>query len=149
MSTGTSTSPTPNVENPSERERQAFRARNAVRLVRTEEEGAPFNRLPSNVYGFTYSPNSEGLPLYAKHTLMSFEVHKLPNGEVEFIGYLTAKDAEAIERQEDFPTVTFFPAEYNDAKTIIALRRSRIERMKGPSRENGNYLTLTLGRGER
>ncbi|MDX2151511.1 MAG: hypothetical protein SFV54_12310 [Bryobacteraceae bacterium] len=141
--------PVPEILSATDAERESFRVRNAVRLVTSEEEGMPFDRLPSNVYGFTYSPNSDGLPLYSKNSLLSYEVHKLPAGEIEFIGFVTAKDAEAIERQDDFPTLTFYPQAYKEATRIIALRRARIERMKGPSRENGNYLTLTLGRGER
>src|ERR1051326_2898419 len=88
---------------------EALRGSDHVRIVSAEEEGFGLNTLPNGVYGFTYSPGIANAPLFAVPRYRSFEVHKLPNGEVFLIGFATADDAGRIESVRDEITIRVQP----------------------------------------
>src|SRR3954463_15715718 len=64
-----------------------LRGTNRVRPVTDAEEGTGVNALPGGVYGFTYSPGLLNAPLFAVRRYRSYEIHKLPSGDVFVIGY--------------------------------------------------------------
>jgi len=122
-----------------DQERQAIRLQNSVRLVTKQEEGRPLDRLPAGIFGFTYSPASDAIPLFARHAKASFEIHKPASGPYRILGYLAPTQIEA--QGQD---VKFYPDAYGEATKLVAITADRIGRLKGPSRANGNYLDVTL-----
>jgi hypothetical protein len=130
-------------EPPVDRERETIRVRNSVRPIMPDEEGFPLDRLPTGVYGFSYSPATEALPLFGKHTVGSFEVHKPVAGSPQVLGYLTPQEAEAFERGE-LQDVKLYPEPNDNSRTLLAIPSERVVRAKGPSRSDGNYLSITI-----
>lgn len=140
-SRGPSGAPVP--EPPDGGERETIRMRNGVRLIGPGEEGLPLDRLPGGVYGFSYSPATGAIPLFARHALGSFEIHKPASGPPHMLGYLAVQEAEAFERAE-LQDVRLYPEPYGTSRTLLAVPGDRIVRAKGPSRSDGNYLSLTI-----
>lgn len=126
-------------ETGTDQERQAIRLQNAVRVVTKEEDGRPLDRLPGGVYGFSYSPASDAIPLFTRHAAASFEIHKPATGPYQILGYVAPAQAEA--QGQD---VKLYPDAYGEATQLIALPADRITRLKGPSRAGGNCLDVTL-----
>lgn len=126
-----------------DRERDAIRVRNLVRVITGIEEGCPLDRLPGGVYGFSYSPASDSVPLFAKRSLASFEIHKTAGASVQILGYVTGKESEAF-AGGDPQDIQLYPEVYQGADHLIAIPADRIVRAKGPSRRDGNYLTMAV-----
>lgn len=61
--------------------REAIRESHQVRLIDRADEGEAAHKLPNGIFGFTFAPLTE-TPVFAKHSHQSFEVHKLPDGEL-------------------------------------------------------------------
>jgi|GEM_PF-5772743 hypothetical protein len=128
---------------PDQRERDAIRIRNGVRRITAEEEGFATDQLPSGVYGFTYSPGSDAVPLFAKHCIEDFEVHKPEGREPQLLGYVTENDYAVIESGEAI-TTKLYPSAYEQATKLIAVPGERIVNVKHPSRIDGNYVVITI-----
>ncbi|MEO8661552.1 MAG: hypothetical protein ABI693_23990, partial [Bryobacteraceae bacterium] len=118
-----------------DQERQTIRLQNSVRLVTKQEDGRPLERLPDGIFGFTYSPASDAIPLFVRHAKASFEVHKPASGPYQILGYLAPSQVEA--RAQD---VKLYPDAFGEATKLVAIASDRIGRLKGPSRAGGNYL---------
>ena len=73
-----------------------LRSERNLRALTPEEEGNPVSVLPAGIYGFTYSPSFELTPLFASKRFRNFEYHKLADGSVELVGYVTAVEAEHV-----------------------------------------------------
>jgi hypothetical protein len=86
---------------------------------------------PARVYGFSYSPATEALPLFANQAVGSFEIHKPASGPPQVSGYLTTLEAEAFERGER-QDVKLYPQPLNTSRTLLAIPSDRIVRAKGP-----------------
>lgn len=136
-------SPSPSAASPNDRDRSMFRVRHGVRPLQAAEEGNPVEGLPNGVYGFSYSPASEAIPLFARHSLQSFEIHKAADGEVHILGYLGSKQAEEL-KSGGPAEVRLYPDAYGEATELTAIPLDAIVRSKGPSRSEGNYLTATV-----
>jgi hypothetical protein len=130
-----------------EREVEAVRARNGVSPVRLEDEGVPLASLPDSVYGYTYSPLNESTPLFAERTFQSFEVHKLTEGVVHVLGYVSAGDAGRLSGAQEPADIRFYPEPYGEATRLAEVSLERIVRARPVSRADGNYMTLTLAAG--
>ena len=123
---------------------EQLRAAHGVRLVEEAEEGFAADRQPNGVYGFTYAPAEAAVPLFVKKTWHSFEVHKLPDGELHLVGFVTAKEAELI-RNGLHGEVTLFPDPWEDSKELVSVPMAHaMPSKKGPSREGGNGLKIAL-----
>jgi hypothetical protein len=122
---------------------EQLRSMRGLRLLESAEEGFAAEHLPNGVFGFTYSP-SEAVPLFMKKTWHSFEVHKLADGTLHLVGFVTAKEA-IIARQTAPGEITLFPDPWEDAKELVSVPLVRaLPSKKGPSREGGNGLKLAL-----
>jgi hypothetical protein len=120
-----------------------LRAMRGLRALESAEEGFAAERQANGVYGFTYSP-AEAVPLFTKKTWHSFEVHKLADGTLHLVGFVTAKEAE-IMRKAAPGEITLFPDPWEDAKELVSVPLTRaLPSKKGPSREGGNGLKLAL-----
>lgn len=125
-------------------DRQQLRSMRHLRLVSSDEEGSALRDLPGGVYGFTYSPNTEGCPLFAKQTFQVFEVHKLSDGSVHFIGYMTPAEAETLAQSNDPVELKLYPEPHGEAQQLVSVPFDRILKAKPVSRENGNWMPFRL-----
>ncbi len=123
-------------------DREKLRAERKLRLIASSEEGTSIDMTPEGVYGFTYSPGTEGVPLYLKHTFQSFEVHKLFNGSLHLLGYMTAAEAAAFASGKDAAELKLYPEPYEDAQTFVSLPQERVLKAKPASRELGNWMSF-------
>lgn len=116
----------------SETAHEQLRTERKLRLIASSEEGFPIDRVPNGTYGFSYSPNTEGLPLYALRGFQSFEIHKLASGELHILGYVAKDDPSLL-----------YPEPYEKATEFVSLPIQRLVPAKMPSRFNGNFVPLT------
>lgn len=123
---------------------EALRKERKLRLIQGAEEGEAIDFLPGGVYGFSYSPHTDGTPLFARQPLQSFEIHILADESVHYLGYMTDEDAKALAAAEDAVDVSLYPAPYEKAQSLVSVAKSRVLKGRPVSRESGNYLPLTV-----
>jgi hypothetical protein len=124
--------------------REQLRAERKLRLIPVDEEGSPIDRVLAGVYGFSHSPGTEGLPLYATRTFQIFEVHKLADGQVHLVGYMSKSDANVLRTGDQPFEARLYPDPYEKASEFVSVPRSRLIHAKMPSRIEGNSVWLTL-----
>ncbi|HXG91443.1 MAG TPA: hypothetical protein VNN73_03620 [Blastocatellia bacterium] len=129
---------------PESDEREALRASHQVKLLEEKQQGFGVDNLPGGVYGFSFSPHNEA-PLFQNKLFRNFEVHKLADETVHFIGYVSEDDAARLSNQNDYAEVILYPDKWQDALKIVSLPRARLLKTKGPSRDEGNGMKLKLG----
>ncbi|MGA2182064.1 MAG: hypothetical protein ABSH47_03480 [Bryobacteraceae bacterium] len=123
-----------------------LRSKRNLRALETGEEGFALPALPAGIYGFTYSPNFEETPLFARKSFQAFEFHKMADGAVELIGYVTAAEADRVNAGEAGIEVKLYPDAWKDAQQLVSVPMTRIVRSKQrPARDNGCPYTLRLG----
>lgn len=127
-------------------ERETFRQQFGVRLVTGREEGSNLHRLPEGVYGYATAAGPEEIPVFAKPIFQSFEVHKLADGEICYVGYLSEKEYQAVQNGTEPVSVSLYPEPHSEADKLISIALSRIGRVKQPSRDHGNWMKLDVGR---
>ncbi|HYP27352.1 MAG TPA: hypothetical protein VE262_11590 [Blastocatellia bacterium] len=125
-----------------------LRAANKVRLIDDSERGFGIARLPNGVYGFTYAPQQES-PLFAQKSFHSFEMHKLADGSVHLVGFVTEEEASKLASSEEYFDVDLYPDAWESSAKAVSVPSSRVLEMKGPSRLPGNALTLRCRSGIR
>ncbi len=118
-----------------------LRAVNKVRPVDDRERGFGISRLPSGVYGFTYAPQQES-PLFAQKSFHSFEMHKLSDGSVHLVGFVTEEEASKLSSSDEYFDVNLYPDAWESSVKAVSIPSSLVLEMKGPSRLPGNALTL-------
>ena len=121
---------------------ESLRAMNQVRLIDQKDEGSAVASLPNGVYGFSYSPQKE-TPLFRDEKYQCFEVHKLAGGDVHLIGFLTEQDAGRLSANEEVE-VNLYPDPWNEAVKAVSIPFSRMKQIKGPTRHDGNSVSLRL-----
>jgi hypothetical protein len=124
--------------------REKLRAERNLHPVSDAEEGAPIQLVSAGVYGFTYSPGTEAVPLYAKRTFQVFETHKLADGETHLIGFLKPSEAATLRAGVDFLDCNLYPDPYGEAQEMVSLPLRRVLKAKPASRESGNYVPLQI-----
>lgn len=127
-------------------DREQLRAKRNLRLVTTDEAGSAIDLLPGGVFGFTYSPSTEGVPLFTNQTFQIFEVHKLADETAHFIGFMTPAEAKALETGggADSVDLKLYPEPFEQATQFVSVPRERILKTKPVSRENGNFFSITV-----
>jgi hypothetical protein len=125
-------------------EMEALRARNKVRRVEDNEEGTGVDRLPRGVYGFSFSPHQE-IPLFRRKMFRSFEVHKLADGTVHLVGFVTEKEYMRLAPSNGQVEVMLYPDPYEESMKVASVALDRVARATGPSRDYGNFLKLEIG----
>jgi hypothetical protein len=128
-------------------ERQALRANYHVRTLTPEEEGTGVAWLPDGVYGFTSSVMQRDAPLYGRPICQSYEVHKLADGTVRIVGYVTPEDAAKLGASQSFVTIYLCPAPQGGADTLVSIPVARVLRHKEHSQrmEGGVQLEVEAG----
>ena len=125
-------------------ERQAYRNRFAVRLITVQEEGRNIANQQEGVYGFTSSPNSVELPLFVDPVHRSFEIHKLTGGEIAYVGYLSEKEYESFQAGAEPGVIHLYPEPHKEAQKLVSVPMSRVDRVKPPTRDDGNSMRMDV-----
>jgi hypothetical protein len=130
-------------QNAVEAELEALRAIHQVELVSETDEGSGITHLPNGVYGYSCAPQLES-PLFRKKIFRSFEVHKLLDGQVHIIGFVTEAEAAQLLSAGAQLDVNLYPEPWGESVKLVSIPVSRMLRHKGPSRDKGNALSLRL-----
>lgn len=124
-------------------QRDALRARNNVRVVEDKEEGFGVDHLPNGVYGFSFAPQ-QSAPLYKNKMFRNFEVHKLADGAIHIIGFVTEKEYTHLALSNDSTGLKLYPDPYEESVKAVSVPLYRVTGITGPSRDNGNFLKLEI-----
>ena len=125
-------------------ELERIRAAHRLRSLTETESGSGVNRLPNGVYGFTYSPAEENFPLFNDRDLRSFESHRLEDGSIFLLGFLTPEDEASFEKAGAGPTIHLFPEPKGNAVRLARVPLARIVRHVENSARKGTGLELLL-----
>ena len=125
-------------------DQEALRMAHQVRVVTDAEEGTGVDALPGGVYGFTYSPGLHNAPLFALARYRSYEIHKLPSGEVFLIGYATSDAARQLSVASAEVTIQIHPQGEQDFDTLVTIPYSRIRRHRQYAAPNQDGFTVTV-----
>ena len=111
--------------------REAIRESHRVRLIEPADEGKAAHKIPEGVFGFTFAPLTE-TPVFAKHSHQSYEVHKLPDGELHLIGYISPANETRL-----------YPDAWGEATKLVSIRVASVAAADNRHhREPGNPITL-------
>jgi hypothetical protein len=122
---------------------EKLRGLHHVTLVTADLEGNSIDQLLPGSYGFTCAP-TQASPVYQTRISHSFEVHKLPDGNVHIVGFVTEDQAVQLYSGQAILDLNLYPEPWELSYRCVSLSRSRITGSKGPSRSNGNALTIDL-----
>lgn len=123
---------------------EKLRSEHGLRALTGEESGSGVDRLPSGVYGFTYSPCEDNFPLFDRRDIRAFETYKLRDGTVHLLGFLTSPEAEAFEKSEGERTLHLFAEPKGDATRLVEVPLSRIVDHVEGSQRKGTGLELKV-----
>ena len=129
---------------PATADQEALRVTHQVRLVADAEEGTGVNALPGGVFGFTDSPGLLNAPLFAVRRYRSYEIHKLPSGEVFVIGYAKADVARQLSTAAAEMTIQIHPQAEQDFDTVVTIPYSRIRRHRQYAAPNQDGFSVTV-----
>ena len=127
-----------------ENERAALRAKHQVRDLTDLEDGTGLHRLPNGVYGFTYVPGLRDTPLFRTSRPHTFEMHKLADGKVLLVGYVSKQLAARIGSDRQPVEVRLFPAPRDEADTLVSLPLTRMIRYREFSTRDGGAFEMRL-----
>ena len=125
-------------------DQELLRTAHQVRLVSAEDEGVGVSHLSGGLYGFTYSPGLPGAPLFAVRRYRSYEVHKLPSGEVFVIGFAKSDVARALSTASEEMTLQIHPQPEAEFETLVTIPHSRIQQHRQYSAPNQEGFTVTV-----
>jgi len=123
---------------------EALRASHQVRHLRPEEEGSAVGALPVGVYGFAYAPGHDAVPLFAKKSYHSFEVHKSVDGTAYLLGFVTPQEAADLEAGKEGAAIRLYPDPWESSQSLVTVPLSRILSPKRMPREDGNPFPFTV-----
>jgi len=126
-----------------DKEVETLRAIHQVNLVDEKDEGSGIAHLPNGVFGYSYSPQQE-TPLFRKKMFQSFEVHKLPDGQIHLIGFVTEREAVQLSAAGAYVEVNLYPEPWGESAKAVSIPTLRVLHARGPSRSDGNALKLEL-----
>jgi hypothetical protein len=126
------------------RELERVRSAHRLRALTDSESGSGVNRLPNGVFGFTYSPAEDNFPLFNDRDLRSFEGHKLEDGSVFLLGFLTPEEKTALEKAGESPSIHLFPEPKGKADQLVRVPLARVVRHVENSARKGTGLELLL-----
>jgi hypothetical protein len=125
-------------------DQEALREAHQVRLVTESDEGHGVNALPGGVYGFTYSPGLPNAPLFAVRRYRSYEIHKLPGGDVFVIGFAKAEVARELSTAAQEMTIQIQAQESDGFTTLVTIPYARIRQHRQYAAPNQGGFTVTV-----
>jgi hypothetical protein len=123
---------------------ETLRSRHQVRLIEPTEEGCALNGLPAGVYGFAYAPGHDEVPVFAKKSYHSFEVHKAADGSEYLIGFVTPQEASDLEASRAGASIRLFPDSWQTSQILVSAPLARMIPPKRMPREDGNQFPFTI-----
>lgn len=123
---------------------EQLRSAHELRSLTAEESGTGVEQLPGGVYGFTYSPAEKNFPFFHDRDLRSFESHKLKDGSVYLLGFVTPEEKDAFESTEP-ATLHLFPEPKGNADRLVRVPMSRVQRYVENSARQGTGFELEVG----
>lgn len=124
---------------------ESLREQHRVVPLAPEQEGFAAHRLPAGVYGFAYAPGQSEVPLFAKKSYHSFELHKAADGNDYLIGYVTAPEAADLEARKEGAAITLYPDPWEQAQRLVNVPVTIMTPAKRAiTREPGNPLRFTI-----
>ena len=131
-------------DNTATADQELLRTAHQVRLVSTEEEGTGLSGLPGGVYGFSYSPGLLGAPLFAIRRYRSYEIHKLPSGDVFVIGFAMPDVARTLSTTSEEMTAQIHPQPEAGFDVLVTVPYSRIRHHRQYAAPNQDGFTVTV-----
>ena len=125
-------------------DQDALRVAHQVRIVSEAEEGTGVNVLPGGVFGYSYSPGLESAPLFAVRRYRSYEIHKLPSGDVFVIGFTKADDARQLSTATEELTLQIHPQVEGEYNTLVTIPYSRVRQHRQYAAPNQDGFTVTV-----
>jgi hypothetical protein len=116
-----------------------------LRPVTDAEEGLGVNVVPNGVFGFTYSPAVENSPLYRERRFRCYETHRLRDGTVNLLGFVSAEDAHKLERVADVVEICLQPEPEEDAEVFVVIPHVRIRQHRLMSVRTEHGVTMKVG----
>ena len=124
---------------------EEIRSAHQLRPLTEDESGDGVDNLPKGVYGFTYSPALENFPLFKVRDLRCYEGHKLADGSVVLLGFVTADEKQKLENTAEKATIHLFAEPTGDVDELVTLPMSRILGHVEYSQRGGKGLELSIG----
>lgn len=119
------------------------RSTRGLRALSEEESGSGHERLPAGVYGFTYSPCEDNFPLFNRRDLRSYETHKLKDGSVVLLGFLTASDKNELDGGKT-ANLHLFAEPKDDAAELVEVPLARVVKHVEASQRKGTGLEIQV-----
>jgi hypothetical protein len=127
---------------------ETMRVRHEVTPMKPEDEGYSRGRLPNGVFGFTDSPAEKDGGFFSKGGYSVFEVHKLHDGSVSILGYVTPQEAELLNAGVQNVEFSLYPSPNENSGQLIAIPSGRIVKAKPVSYIDVTHLPLIVGPAE-
>lgn len=105
---------------------EKLRSSHRLRALTQAEDGSGIDRLPGGVFGFTYSPAEKGFPLFNDRDLRSFETHKLEDGSVYLLGFLSPEEKKAFDETREQATIHLFSEPRGRATELVRVPLARV-----------------------
>ena len=131
-------------DNPATADQEALRHGHQVRIVNESEEGSGVNALPGGVYGFTYSPGLANAPLFAVRRYRTYEIHKLPGGDVFIVGFARPEIARGLSTAAQEMTLQIHPQPDEGFDALVTVPYSRIRQHRQHAAPNQDGFTVTV-----
>jgi hypothetical protein len=125
-------------------DQESLRTAHQVRVVSEADEGNGVNALPGGIYGFTYSPGLANAPLFAVRRYRTYEIHKLPGGDVFVIGFAKADVARQVSTAATEMTIQIHPQPVEPFDTLVTVPYSRIRHHRQYAAPNQDGFTVTV-----
>lgn len=124
---------------------EALREQHRVAPLTPEQEGFAAHQLPAGVYGFAYAPGQSEVPLFAKKSYHSFELHKAADGNDYLIGYVTPQEAADLDARKEGVNIALYPDPWEESQRLVNVPVSIMTPAKRAiTREAGNPLRFTI-----
>ena len=118
---------------------EQLRSDRQLRPLTKEEEGTDIYHLPNGVFGFTYAPGLKEVPVFSKRHYGGFEIHRLSNGEVHVVGFVTAAERAQISASAQPVQALIYPDHWKQSTELVSIADTRLHpAKKAVAREDGN-----------
>ncbi len=126
--------------------REALRVAHGVHPIGPEHEGLGLDRQPNGVFGFVSAPAIAKAPLYGRPIYQWYQAHKLADGTIVMLGYVTPDVARALRASTEVTHAHVCFAPQGEATVLVSLPYNRIRSHKEHSQRSGGGLQSTSRR---
>ncbi len=123
---------------------ERLRAENQVQPMSREKDGFSAADQDNGAFGHTSSPFAQEAPMFQRKIHQSFECHKLPDGSLHLIGFVTPAESGAIKTGREAIDLKLYPDPHAESTHAVSLPLERLAQVKAPSRDEGNFMRLRV-----